>query len=131
MRRTPALLLLPILFVLGCKVAKVGLPEAGGGLPVVVFLGAGTDPDTVEITLDGEDVRPRFAPAPKGLAGTLPLPAPGTHELAIVQRTAGIVPTTRKVSFDVPAPTPAFAGFVNYLTSILGLRGAARCSTPG
>jgi len=107
-----ALLLIPLLLALGCnKVARIGLPEAGGGLPVTVFLAAGADPENVEITLDGADVRPLFAPAPEGLRATLPLPAPGPHELAVAQRAAGIARIVRRVEFDVPAPAPAFAGF--------------------
>lgn len=106
-----ALVLVPILLVLGCggRVVEIGVPVAGGGLPVTVYVGAGVDPADVEIVLDGQDVRPLFTAGPAGLTAALPLPTPGTHELAVTQPLALGATTTRRKVFDVPAPTPVLA----------------------
>jgi hypothetical protein len=102
-----------LLLALACddfRVADFGLPAAGGGLPITVLVSPGVDPAAVEIRLDGEDVRPLFAVASGGLAATLPLPSPGTHELAVTQYTAGLIPLLRRKFFEVPAAAPALAG---------------------
>ncbi len=108
----PTLLLVPLLLALGCddiRVAEFGLPAAGGGLPVTVFVDAGVAPGDVQIVLDGQDVRPLFTPGPSGLTATLPLPAPGTHELAVTHPTGLGVSVLHKKFFDVPAPTPTLS----------------------
>jgi hypothetical protein len=112
MRNTarPALALL--LLALGCdsfRVADFGIPLAGGGLPVTVYVNAGVSPADVQIALDGADVRSLFTAGPEGLVATLPLPAPGGHELQVSQPGALGVVTARKQLFDVPAPAPAIA----------------------
>jgi hypothetical protein len=61
--RRPALLALAVLLALACDqlpIAEIGLPQAGGGLPVTVFVPAGVDPAVLGIALDGQDVRPLF-----------------------------------------------------------------------
>jgi hypothetical protein len=104
-----ALLLVFVPFAFGCGVAEFGLPEAGGGLPVTVLVPAGVAPADVGIALDGDNVRPLFVEAPRGLTATLPLPAPGTHQLAVTYPVAAMGPVLRQVSFDVPAPTPTLS----------------------
>lgn len=105
-----ALLLIPLL--LACddlRVADVGTPVVGGGLPVTVYVHAGVDPADVQITLDGQDVRSLFSAAPQGLGATLPLPSGGTHELAVTQPGTLGGGVLRKKFFDVPAATPALS----------------------
>jgi hypothetical protein len=118
----PALLfLLPFLIAVGCddlRVASFGLPAAGGGLPVTVYMNAGVGPAAVQIVLDGQDVRPLFSAGPQGLVATLPLPAPGTHELAVTQPGMLGPPVLRKKYFEVPAPTPALASVTPNAASI-------------
>lgn len=112
MHRTPRalLLLLPLFLATACtRVAEFGLPAAGGGLPVTVRVDAGVDPASVQIALDGEDVRPLFSPGPQGLTATLPLPTPGTHELRVTQPVALGVALPRKAIFAVPAAAPALS----------------------
>ncbi len=114
MRRTlrSTLLLLPYLVGLGCddpRVADFGLPIAGGGLPVTVFVRAGVAPADVQIVLDGQDVGPLFTAGPQGLSATLSLPTPGTHELAVTQPGTLGVPVLQKKFFEVPAPTPTLS----------------------
>lgn len=108
--RLSTFLLLPLLLAVTCgsePVAQFGIPEAGGGLPVTVLVRSGEDPAALGIRLDDVDVRGLFAPGPQGLVGTLPLPAPGKHVLAVV---AGSGAVLRRQSFEVPAPTPALTG---------------------
>ena len=73
----PARVLLPVLLVLGCSVAEFGLPEAGGGLPVTVFVPAGVTPADVGIALDGEDVRALFSEGAAGPHRDASAPGPG------------------------------------------------------
>src|SRR5262245_31472615 len=127
MRTTPRpallLLLLPLLLALGCDgflVAQFGVPQAGGGLPVTVFVNPGVDPADVQIALDGGDVRGLFAPGPDGLVGALPLPAPGQHELTVSQPGALHIVVTHEKFFDVPAPAPALASVTPSAASIPG-----------
>src|SRR5690606_25209311 len=108
--RLSTFLLLPLLLAVTCgsePVAQFGIPEAGGGLPVTVLVRSGEDPAALGIRLDDVDVRGLFAPGPQGLVGTLPLPAPGKHVLAVV---AGSGAVLRRQSLEVPAPTPALTG---------------------
>ena len=120
--RKIALPLLALLFAFGCdrfRIAEFGIPTAGGGLPVTVFLNAGVAPGDVAIALDGADVRPLFSAGGPGLlVGTLPLPTPGVHELVVSQPGALGVVTTRNQFFDVPAPAPAIATFAPAGSSI-------------
>jgi hypothetical protein len=102
-------LAVPILLALACNqppVADIGLPQAGGGLPVTVFVPAGVDPADLQIALDGSDVRSLFTAGPTGLVATLPLPAPGAHELLVTRPVAPLGTVGRKKAFDVPAPAP-------------------------
>jgi hypothetical protein len=106
----PALCLL--LLAVGCdssRVADFGIPNAGGGLPVTVLLNPGVLPSEVQIAVDGVDVRSLFSPGPGGLVATLPLPAPGAHEIAVSQPGSLGVVALRKKFFDVPAPAPPIA----------------------
>lgn len=113
--RTPlrsVLLSLSLLVGLACddfRVAEIGMPAPGGGLPITVFVKAGVDPADVQIVLDGEDVRSLFAVGPQGLSATLPLPAAGTHALEVTQ--PGVLGAVlQRKFFAVPAPTPALVG---------------------
>src|SRR4029453_12782176 len=104
-------LLLPVLLVLGCdgyRVADIGVPAAGGGLPVTLHLRPGVDPGGAQIALDGQDVRALFSGGPPTLTAVLPLPTPGAHTLRVTQPALGVSFGATK-SFDVPAPTPALA----------------------
>jgi hypothetical protein len=107
-------LLLPLLLVGAgsCDSVRVriALPTAASNaLPVSIGL-AGLDPASVSVALDGVDVTPSFAPAPGGLAGVLPVPAPGAHVLR-VRRNLNLlgfgVPISNNHPVDVPAPAPA------------------------
>lgn len=113
-----SLLLLPLLLTLGCNyvAAEIGLPEAGGGLPVTIPLQPGVAPEGVTVALDGQDVTALFAPGPGGLHGTLPLPAPGAHELQVVEPQVvllgePLLPLTLRKAFVVPAAAPALRAF--------------------
>jgi len=98
-----------VLFAVACNqppVADIGIPQAGGGLPVTVFVPAGVDPADLQIALDGQDVRSLFTAGPTGLVASLPLPAPGAHELLVTRPVAPLGSVGRKKAFDVPAPAP-------------------------
>ena len=113
-----SLFLLPLLLTLGCNyvVAVIGLPAAGGGLPVTILLQPGVAPEDVTVALDGQDVSAHFAPAADGLQGTLPLPSPGAHELTVVEPQLivlgqPLLHLTFRKQFVVPAAAPALSSF--------------------
>lgn len=117
-RRLRLLLLPPLLAALGCEgvVAEIGLPSAGGGLPVTVLVQPGVAPEDVTVALDGQDVSSLFAPSAEGLRGTLPLPSPGVHELQVVEPQLTmlgrpILPLTLRQRFVVPEASPPLAAF--------------------
>src|SRR5512134_3505328 len=86
--RRRALLLLGALFLApACDVpvGEIGLPAAGGGLPVRIPLVAQADPAGVRITLDGADVTSFFTAGAGAMTGVLPLPTPGPHRLDVDQ----------------------------------------------
>ena len=106
-------LILPLLGFGSCErgVIAIGIPSAGGGLPVAIALPSSTDPAAATVQLDGVDVTAAFAAGGPGLVGSLPLPAPGPHRLR-VSRPFGFgsglaVSLTSGRVFDVPAPAPA------------------------
>jgi hypothetical protein len=106
-------LMLPLLGVGSCesRVIVIGLPAAGGGLPVSIALPASVDPATATVTLDGADVTSHFAPGPPGLVGSLPVPTPGAHRLKL-SRPFTVLPGVtihlkNNRAFDAPAFAPA------------------------
>lgn len=93
------------------QIIEIGIPTAAeNALPVHVALADGVDPASVVIELDGADVTPLFAPAPGGVAGALPIPAPGPHRISVT-RSYGMLglslPLTNGRRFEVPASAPA------------------------
>lgn len=104
------LVLLPLLLTLACDGVRitVGTPAVGGGLPVTVAL-PGIDLGSVEITLDGDDVRPLFAAGGGGLVAALPLPSGGSHDLVVRWPSASLLTLQRTRTFRVPTATPALA----------------------
>lgn len=119
--RRPRRLTLPLfsavlaVVVLACggPLVELGLPTAGGGLPVRVRLQPGTDPARAVVTLDGADVTSHFVATAGALEGVLPLPAPGAHVLAVEQPwlASSLLPLQVRKRFEVPAAAPAFVGF--------------------
>lgn len=105
----PGLLLACLLLATGCGVAELGLPDAGGGLPVTVHVNGALSFADVEIEIDGEDVRPYFVEGPEGLTATLPIPAPGSHDLVVRYAVGSAGAVRRTTRFEVPAPAPALA----------------------
>jgi len=105
------LLALPLLGAGACNLHGValGLPTPGGVLPVTIELAAGTDPELVRVALDGIDVSSAFAPGGPGLVGSLPVPAPGPHQIAVRRPFAFLsVPwITNSMRFDAPSAAPA------------------------
>ena len=109
------LLLLPLpLALAGCElgVAEIGLPLAGGGLPITIRLQSDVDPANVRVLVDGADVSAAFAAAGAGrIAGSIPLPAPGAHVLTVSQGRASVagqplVWLSFGQRFAVPAAAP-------------------------
>ncbi|RIL03943.1 MAG: hypothetical protein DCC71_14595 [Proteobacteria bacterium] len=94
-------------------VVAIGLPSAASpSLPIRITLQAGVDPTQSTVTLDGVDVTAQFAPAPPGLVGSIPVPAPGEHRLGVTSQRSMLglsIPITNGRLFDVPAPAPDVA----------------------
>jgi hypothetical protein len=106
-------LILPLFGFGSCAqhVIGIGLPTAGGGIPVTITLSPSADPATAVVRVDGADVTSFFAVAPPGLVGTLPVPAPGAHRINVAWQAnlpLGItVPLNNGRAFDAPASAPA------------------------
>jgi len=106
-------LMLALLGVGSCerRVIEIGLPAAGGDLPVSIALPSSTDPASATVSLDGVDVTAAFAPGGAGLEGSLPLPEPGAHRIVLsrpFQVAPGIaISLTSGRGFDVPESAPA------------------------
>lgn len=111
-RSLPLLALLLAITACGpLQLVQIGVPSAAeNALPVHVALSASVDPASVVIELDGTDVTALFAPAPGGVSGRVPIPAPGSHRISVT-RSYGVLglglPITNGRLFEVPAPAPA------------------------
>ena len=88
---------------------RIGLPTAGGQLPVQITLSASADPGAVTVTLDGADVTALFAPGAPGLVGAIPVPAPGSHQIQVTGQLAPLVPLPigAGLVFQSPGAAPA------------------------
>ena len=104
------LLTLPCLGVGPCPGGPilVGLPTAGGLLPVEIVLSPGTDPAAVSVALDGTDVTSLFAAGSPGLVGALAVPDPGAHTIQVTGLLfpGAPVPIVRGAVFRSPGPAP-------------------------
>lgn len=123
-----ALLALPLLGAGACNLHGVtlGLPTPDGVLPVTIELAAGIDPALVRVTLDGVDMSAEFEPGGPGLVGSLPVPAPGSHRIA-VRRPVAFLPIpwiTNGLRFDSPSAAPAVVSIEPALGSVAVSRGA-------
>ncbi len=107
-RLAAALLALPLLGAGACNPHGVtlGLPTLDGLLPVTIELGEGIDPALVTVRLDGVDVSGEFAPGGPGLVGALPVPAPGSHRIAVRRPLAFLAWVTSGLLFDSPSAAP-------------------------
>jgi hypothetical protein len=87
----------------------IGIPDAAGRLAVQVELPAAADPTLASVALDGVDVTSDFAPGGSGLLGSLALPSPGPHVIAVVapRDPADPAPFAFAKHFPSPAATPA------------------------
>jgi hypothetical protein len=97
----------PLLAAASCGApVEFGLPTLAGVMPVEVALGAGVDPADVRVALDGNDVTASFTAGGAGLVGALPVPAPGSHRLAVTRPIALSFGSFTEVAF-FEAPTAA------------------------
>ncbi|MCX5739707.1 MAG: hypothetical protein NTZ61_14675, partial [Proteobacteria bacterium] len=80
-------LLLTLLGIGPCerRIIEIGLPTLAGALPVEITLPSGTNPADATVALDGVDVTASFSAGGAGLVGSVPVPAPGEHEIDITR----------------------------------------------
>ncbi len=111
----PGLLLSLLLLGIGpCQLPlRIGIPS-GNTLPVKIQLPDETDPASVTVDFDGNDVTGAFAPGGPGLIGALPLPGPGPHTLSMTRPVMVLpglhFPLTLRHTFSSPTAAPEVIG---------------------